>query len=107
MKSVLIDITDKTFEDYISHNKLTLIMFWAPWCGHCAKMMPLVEKFANSFKNQITFCRINIDEYDNFAQHFEVEGTPTFILFKRGEVIDELIGETSKQAFEQFIETHL
>ena len=108
MHTSIIDTTDNTFTDNIINNKgLTLVMFWAPWCGHCTRMMPTVEKLVQTYASQLTVCRINIEENSKTADAFEVNGTPTFILFKNGDVLDELIGESPLQELEQFIDKHL
>lgn len=108
MSNIIVDITDNSFEDNIlQHKGITLVEFWAPWCIHCQHMMPIVESIAQEYQSQIRIARVNIDDNQTISQAFEIEGTPTFILFKNGQVVDEKIGEVSKDTLIHFIEDNL
>ncbi len=88
-----IPVTDATFErDVIQNDMPVLVDFWAPWCGPCRMIAPTVEKLASEYAGRLHVAKVNTDENPRWAQHYQIRGIPTLLLFKGGEVIDRLVG---------------
>jgi len=87
----IIDLNDSNFEQTISTNNLTLVDFWAEWCGPCKSMHPIFESVSKEFPN-VKFARVNVDNNQNIAMKYAVQSIPTFIMFKSGQIIDKIMG---------------
>ncbi|QIQ21260.1 thioredoxin [Zophobihabitans entericus] len=108
MDNFIIDVTESSFQSQVlEHKGLMVVQFWATWCVHCQHMRPIVEKVAKEYHSQVAFARVDIDQQNNLAQAFEVEGTPTFIMFKNGQLVDEKVGEMTKETFIHFLDENL
>ena len=100
--------TDNNFEDEVmKSDKPVLIDFWAPWCGPCKAIGPIVEELAGQFKDSVKIMKLNIDENQKTAVNFGVRSIPTLVLFKGGKVIDTLVGLVPKEKLEAFIKKGL
>jgi thioredoxin 1 len=100
--------TDNNFEDEVMKNdKPVLIDFWAPWCGPCKAIGPIVEELAGQFQDSIKVMKLNIDENQKTAVNFGVRSIPTLILFKGGKVVDTLVGLVPKERLEAFVKKGL
>ncbi len=78
---------------------VSMVDFWAPWCGPCRMLAPIIEELANDFDGKANICKVNTDEEQDLAVKFGVRSIPTVIFLKDGEVVDTMIGASSKQAF--------
>ena len=76
---------------------ITLVDFWAPWCGPCQMQRPILENVAQAFSDKVTVTQINVDDYPSLAQEFKVSGIPTLIIFKDGEIAKRFIGVQSQK----------
>ena len=100
--------TDDNFDtEVLKSNKLVLVDFWAPWCGPCRAVGPIVEELADQFKDSIKVMKLNVDDSQKTAQNYSVRSIPTIILFKEGKVLDTLIGLVPKERLEDFIKKGL
>lgn len=81
-----------------------LVDFWAPWCGPCRMIAPLVEELANEHRGSLKVAKINIDDSPALASHFGVSSIPTVMIFKAGEVVDRFVGVQPKSRLQNAIE---
>lgn len=100
------NLTDNNFDEVVGGKKPVLVDFWAPWCGPCQMMMPIVEEVAKETK-EVVVGKVNIDENPKLAEKYNVMGVPTFLLFKEGKVVDQIVGAIPKEALVATIKKHL
>ena len=101
--------TDDTFDaDVLKSNVPVFVDFWAPWCGPCQQMGPVVEELSGEFgEDQVKVGKLNVDENQVIAGKYRVMSIPTFLVFKGGEVVDTVVGGVSKDRLKAVIEKHL
>ena len=99
-------ITDDNF-DQETQSGLTLVDFWAPWCGPCRLVGPVIEELAGDYAGQIKVGKLNVDDILKTCEKFRVMSIPTVILFKDGEAIEVMVGAQPKSAYQARIEKHL
>lgn len=93
-----IEIADKAQFDSIVKEGVAFVDFWAPWCGPCRMLAPVIDELANDFEGKAKICKVNTDEAQDLAAAFGIRSIPTMIFFKDGELKDTLIGAQSKVA---------
>ena len=101
----IIDLNDSNFEQTISAENLTLVDFWAEWCGPCKSMHPIFESLAKQYPN-VKFARINVDQNQNISRKFAVQSIPTFIMFKSGKIIDKMMGAVGAPGINMICKKH-
>jgi thioredoxin 1 len=97
-------LTDSNFKDEVSSG-LVLVDFWAPWCGPCRMLTPILEEVAKEVED-VTVGKLNVDEEQSTAQEFQIMSIPAVMLFKDGEVVETLIGLRPKEDYLDAIEKH-
>ncbi len=108
MAEKVLTLTESNWnEEVVSSDKPVLVDFWAPWCGPCRIIAPIIEELADEFEGQIKVGKLNTDENPNVAMQYGIRAIPTVILFKNGEVVDTRIGVQPKEALKQMILSHI
>ena len=104
----VIEGTDLNFEQEVLKSETpVLVDFWAPWCGPCRIVSPIVEEIANEYAGKIKVVKLNTDENQNTAMTYGIRSIPTLGIFKDGEVVESVIGAVPKQHLEEKIKPHL
>jgi len=99
--------SDDTFEAEVLKSETPVFVdFWAPWCGPCQQMGPLVEELATELGDTVKVGKLNVDENQMVAGKYNVMSIPTFLLFKGGEVVDTVVGGVPKQKLQEMIQKH-
>ena len=100
MAGNVIELTDEKFDEIVHNSEEpVLVDFWAPWCGPCKMLGPIIEEIANDYGEKVKICKINTDEARDSAIEFSVSAIPTTILFKGGQIHKKWVGLTSKKDF--------
>ena len=102
----LIEFTDDNFADLTKEGPV-LVDFWAPWCGPCRVVGPIIEELAGDYDGKVKVGKLNVDDHMAVAQQFRVMSIPTVILFKDSEAVEIMIGSQSKSAYEQRLAKYL
>jgi len=92
-----IELTGTDFKETLSEG-VSLVDFWAPWCGPCRMIAPVIEELAEDFEGKAKICKVNTDEEQDIAVEFGIRSIPTIMFFKNGEMVDQVVGAQSKQA---------
>ncbi len=92
-----ITLTDYNFDEATRKYSLLVVDFWAPWCGPCKLVSPLIDQLAIELRGKVVFGKLNVDENPTVANIFGIQSIPTLIIFKNGEAIDGLMGAVPKQ----------
>jgi thioredoxin 1 len=107
-KEFVVHVTDDNFDsEVLKSEQLILVDFWAPWCGPCRAVGPILEDLAESYEGKMKITKINVDENQKTASAYGVQSIPTLILFKGGRQIDKIVGLASKDRLETFIKKGL
>ncbi|MDO8690762.1 MAG: thioredoxin [Dehalococcoidia bacterium] len=102
------DVSDATFEESILKNTLpTLVDFWAPWCGPCRMVAPIVEELSTDYDGKVDFYKLNTDENPVIPTKFGIRGIPTLIVFKGGAEVDRIVGYRPKNELQQALDKSL
>ena len=100
----VIELNEANFENEVEKNNgLVLVDFWAPWCGPCKMLSPIVDEIAEE-RNDIKVCKINVDEEQALAAKFGIMSIPTLVIFKNGNIVNKTIGVQPKSALLEMIE---
>ena len=102
----VLDLDTASFDAAVSKNRLTLVDFWAEWCGPCRMMHPVFERMAKKYP-QIKFARVNVDQVQPVAQRYQVQSIPTFLLFKEGRIVDKMTGAVGEPGIHMIAKKHL
>jgi thioredoxin 1 len=96
--SKYIELTSANFDE-ITSKGVSMVDFWAPWCGPCRMIAPVIDELATDFEGKANICKVNTDEEQDLAVKYGIRSIPTIIFMKDGQIVDTLIGASSKQAF--------
>jgi len=95
--SKYLELTNDNFEETVNTG-VSLVDFWAPWCGPCRMIAPVIEELAGDFEGKANICKVNTDEQQDLAVKYGIRSIPTILIMKNGEIVDQVVGASSKQA---------
>jgi thioredoxin 1 len=103
-----VEFTDANFESKVlKSNKLTVVDFWAEWCGPCRRVGPVVEQLAKEYNGKVNIGKLNVDNSPNTCQKYGITSIPTLLFIKNGKVVDKMVGAYPKSAMEKKIKAHM
>jgi len=100
-------MTDATFKEMIQNHPLVVIDCWAPWCGPCRLVAPIIEELSRDYVGRIVFGKLNVDDNREVSTKYNIMSIPTLLVFKNGKLVDTIIGAMPRQTLEQKITRHL
>ena len=101
-------VTDSTFEQEVLKSEVpVLVDFWAPWCGPCRMVAPVVEEIAEQYEGQIKVVKVNTDENPHIASQYGIRSIPTLMIFKGGDKVDMVVGAVPKTTLANTLEKYL
>ncbi len=102
------EVSDRTFKDEVlDSNVPVLVDFWAPWCGPCRMVAPVVEEIANQYEGQVKVVKLNTDENPNIASQYGIRSIPTLMIFKGGQRVDMVVGAVPKTTLANTLEKYI
>ena len=101
------EVTDTTFTETIRNHSLVVVECWAPWCGPCHMVAPIVEEMARDYAGKILFGKLNVDENPRVATQYQIMSIPTLLVFKNGQLRDQILGAMPRQMLEPKITRYL
>lgn len=105
--TIPIIVTDATMPQVISNYPMSVIDCWAEWCGPCHMVAPVIEELAKDYAGKIVFGKLNTDENTMSANKYNIMSIPTLLVFKNGELVDQVVGAMPRQELEPMITKHL
>ncbi len=104
----ILHLTSANFKGEVVENEgVTLVDFWAPWCGPCQMVGPVMEEVAKEMEGKVKVGKVNVDEEGALGQEYEIMSIPAVFVFKNGEVVEKLIGAMAKESYIEALEKHL
>jgi thioredoxin 1 len=107
MSANIANLDSTSFKTTVEADKPVLVDFWAPWCGPCKAIAPILEELATDMDGKVSIAKVNVDENDAISAEFGVRAIPTLLLFKSGSVVETIVGMTSKDALIEKINAHV
>jgi len=102
-----VPVTDSNFSEIVNKQQLALIDCWAPWCGPCVVIAPIVEELAKEYAGKVLFGKLNVDENPRTAGRFQIFGIPTLLIIKNGKEVDRIVGLAPKDNIKARLKKHL
>ncbi|MGE5685572.1 MAG: thioredoxin [Nitrososphaerota archaeon] len=102
-----LNLDDSNFAQTINKYPLLLVDFWAPWCGPCRMMSPIIDQVGKEYIGKLVVGKVNVDENPHISGQFGISSIPTLILFKRGQAVNNIIGSVSKSRIDEMVRMHL
>nr|BCX01904.1 MAG: thioredoxin [Bacteroidota bacterium] len=104
----LVTLTDQNFEQEVLQAEVpVLVDFWAPWCGPCRMIAPIIEELAREYAGRVKVGKLDVDENPQVSMQYNIRSIPTLLLFKNGQVVDQLIGAVPKHMLVERLQRHL
>ena len=101
----IVELSEDSFQREVLQAELpVLVDFYAPWCGPCKMIAPLLEQLAAEFQGRIKFTKLNVDEAPNLAGNYEISGVPTLVIFRGGKLADRMVGFRGTNAFKSWLQ---
>jgi len=100
-------LTDSNFASEVTKYPIMLVDFWAPWCGPCKMVSPIIEQLSREYSGRVAFGKVNVDENQRIAASFGIQSIPTLMIFKGGKAVDVIIGAIPKAQIEMKLKQQL
>jgi len=102
-----VEVTDVNFQDFVNAYDIAVIDCWAPWCGPCRMIAPVIEELSKELKGKVAFGKLNTDENQSTAMKFNIYAIPTLLIFKGGKLVDQMVGAFPKDHIKQKLAPYL
>ena len=103
-KIMTTSVNSETFKsEVLEQTKLVLVDFWAEWCGPCKQIAPTLEEIAEKYSENLSVCKVDVDSNRELAMQYNVRSIPSLMIFKKGEMVDSLIGAVSLEELEDLV----
>ena len=102
-----LEITDSNFQEILAEGKPVVMDFWAPWCGPCKMVGPIIDELATEYEGKVIIGKCDVDENGDVAAEYGIGNIPTVLFFKNGELVDKQVGSAPKSAYVAKIEAIL
>ncbi len=107
-KIMAYEITDSNFQEQVLNSQKPVILdFWAEWCGPCRMVAPIIDEMSNEYKDKAVIGKVNVDDNPEVTSKFGIRNIPTVLFIKNGEVVDKVVGSTSKNVLSEKLESLL
>lgn len=108
MSGTYLTATDQNFKtEILESERVALVDFWAPWCGPCMTLGPVIEELAGDYAGKAVVAKLNVDENFNTAREYGIRSIPTMLVFKNGKIVDQMVGALPKNMIAKKIDEHL
>ncbi len=102
-----VDVTDGTFNDFVKKYGLAVVDCWAPWCGPCRMVAPVIDALAKEMQGKIAFGKLNTDMNPKISMRFQIEAIPTLLVMKGGDLVERIVGAKPKEDLARRLKAHL
>jgi len=106
MPNTPLKITDADFDDSVKKYDMMVVDCWAPWCGPCLMVGPVIEELANEMQGEVVFGKLNVDENPKISMQHQIMSIPTLLVFKNGNLIDRIVGAYPKEELKKKLDTY-
>jgi len=108
MAENVVEFTDANFQSEVIDSDLpVLVDFWAPWCGPCKMIAPTIDELANDYAGRVKIGKLNTDENQQIPTNYQIQGIPTILLFKGGQLVEKFVGVANKEKFSTALDSQL